>query len=507
MKLLFGSEHRADEFAPYHLNFTYEDDGNMYQFGVIAKDEEAYADVKKEFEELPFEDFVQKYHTSRFLKEYVEEYFDEETNEYETVMVENGDFYYAEDYRLTHNLSDFIIKTLKENKGINQEALDKFCKKLYKNTDPYVREQLLPWIDYVKGRNGESLTIAPDGDLLGYKACAWNPDLEQFESFHSGMAYVNGECVHGNIPNRAGDILTMPRSSVEANPQSGCSYGLHVGTFGYAYGFGGRNVESMLLIKFSPADVVSVPTDSDHQKVRVCKYRVIGRIKERLPEGILEEGTNLYDFCDTYNPSPKLDPEEEEKEEERRVFFGMDDFYDDDEEDEEEELWEDDEDEDEFFTELDFGDFNEDWLNDEEEPELDLDNEEEEDKDNLDEALELLEQENMIEYSSLLDDYVVSEELEDDYTVDELIDFALNIIQEEKEKREIVDEEEITKLEEPEEDKEKPTKEECAEYKKRWDALIERRATAIEYKMLLNEIAEKHNLTATDANLIVNGKW
>jgi hypothetical protein len=65
----------------------------------------------------------------------------------------------------------------------------------------------------------------------------------------------------------------MARDLVNDDRNSACSVGLHVGTFGYAESF----AEQMLVVLVDPADVVSVPTDSNAQKMRVCRLYVAAR--------------------------------------------------------------------------------------------------------------------------------------------------------------------------------------------------------------------------------------
>ena len=63
----------------------------------------------------------------------------------------------------------------------------------------------------------------------------------------------------------------MPRGEVQHDPESGCSTGLHVGTYAYAQGYARA---ALLTVHVNPRDVVSVPTDCDAEKMRVCRYVV-----------------------------------------------------------------------------------------------------------------------------------------------------------------------------------------------------------------------------------------
>ena len=80
--------------------------------------------------------------------------------------------------------------------------------------------------------------------------------------------HVDGQ---GRIRNQVGDYLEVERSDVDDNRERGCSSGLHVGSFDYAKGFG----RITKLVEFNPKDAVSVPSDCEYQKLRVCAYTVL----------------------------------------------------------------------------------------------------------------------------------------------------------------------------------------------------------------------------------------
>jgi hypothetical protein len=71
----------------------------------------------------------------------------------------------------------------------------------------------------------------------------------------------------------------MPRDQVQFDPGVGCHTGLHVGTFEYAAGFAQG---ALLEVVVNPRDVVSVPTDCGAQKMRTCRYTVVGLLEQRL---------------------------------------------------------------------------------------------------------------------------------------------------------------------------------------------------------------------------------
>jgi hypothetical protein len=151
-----------------------------------------------------------------------------------------------------------------------------FLEKTKTNPSKQSVDDLYNWV-----KNGD-LVIHEDGDFLAYKGVGYgNGDAEEglFFSKNQGEAFVDGHYHNGYIPQRVGSVVTMPRSEVDDNSAEGCSTGLHAGTHGYANGYADK---ALLLVKINPRDVVSVPTDSSFQKLRVCRYEVLEVIEKRL---------------------------------------------------------------------------------------------------------------------------------------------------------------------------------------------------------------------------------
>lgn len=165
---------------------------------------------------------------------------------------------------LNSALADTIVEYYIEGND-NVEPLVKFLENLMTNPNPLSRESLYGWLA------NKSFHIDDDGCFLTYKSVRSAGD-GVYNSISSGTADVNGETIHGVIPQEIGDVVEMPRSDVDDNTHAACSTGLHVGTWGYASSFSG---DTMLLVKVNPRDVVSVPKDSGEQKVRVCRYVVV----------------------------------------------------------------------------------------------------------------------------------------------------------------------------------------------------------------------------------------
>lgn len=144
--------------------------------------------------------------------------------------------------------------------GRDASNLVRFMERLAENPSRRSREQLFSWTQ------AKDLTIDADGYIIAYKGVS-----EDLLSMSSGTALVDGEQVTGQIPNMVGTVIEMPRSQVQDDPDVGCSYGLHVGSWDYASGFGPVTLE----VRLDPADVVSVPRDCGYQKLRCCRYTVV----------------------------------------------------------------------------------------------------------------------------------------------------------------------------------------------------------------------------------------
>lgn len=164
-------------------------------------------------------------------------------------------------------LVDMIVRFFQEGND-DFKPLVNMLEKIQHNPSEHSRDHLYRWLA------NNSFNIDKDGDIVAYKGVNSGEDNL---SIHSGEAAVDGKTITGRIPNRSGTAITMPRSSVQFDPAQGCSMGLHVGTWSYASSFGAVTLK----VKINPRDVVSVPTDCNDQKMRVCRYEVISVIDKR----------------------------------------------------------------------------------------------------------------------------------------------------------------------------------------------------------------------------------
>ena len=198
----------------------------------------------------------------------------------ERVTVSNGKVYLdgeEVDNALTQQVVNFI------NAGVEDfKPLINFFEKVETNQNAHSRAQLYTWL---RDRN---ITLTEDGNFIAYKGVRVE-DGEYF-SISTGKAISNGVEYNGAIPNPLGAVVEMPRSEVQHDPSVGCHTGLHAGTWNYARDFARGAV---LTVEINPRDVVSVPTDCDAQKLRVCRY-VVKDVTE------VELDTPVYPTYDDY---------------------------------------------------------------------------------------------------------------------------------------------------------------------------------------------------------------
>ena len=113
-----------------------------------------------------------------------------------------------------------------------------------------------------------------DGFILAYKSVR-----RDYKDHHSGT-----------FDNSPGKTCEMPRNKISDDPRVACHEGLHLGAIGYAGDFGGDR--RIVICKVDPADVVCVPYDATMQKMRVCKYTVIGNYSgQAMPSTTFKDDT------------------------------------------------------------------------------------------------------------------------------------------------------------------------------------------------------------------------
>ena len=200
------------------------------------------------------------------------------------------------DGAIIHNvLTQRIVEMI--HNGDEATPMLNFLVNLMDNPSEGSIDQLYTFLEH------ENLPITEDGCFLAYKAI--NRDYTD--------KYT------GKISNKVGDKVKMPYEEVTADPTKHCSSGLHCGSIDYVRSYGNFQVnengehtgDRLVTVKVNPSAVVSVPEDSDRQKVRVYRYVVH------------EEIENPYDLVPKYEAPVYYDDEGNVYDED---VFGDDDY-------------------------------------------------------------------------------------------------------------------------------------------------------------------------------------
>ena len=167
---------------------------------------------------------------------------------YEQIEVKDGNVYVSGE-PISNLVASRILDFLAE--GVDCVPIFKFITKLNLNPSSRAVNELYTFLEH------KFLPVTDNGNFLAYKALR-----SDFTDVHSGK-----------FDNNVGNVLEMPRNKVDDNKEAGCSYGFHAGTLEYARGFRPCNGK-LVVVEINPADVVSIPTDCECQKLRTCKYMV-----------------------------------------------------------------------------------------------------------------------------------------------------------------------------------------------------------------------------------------
>ena len=211
------------------------------------------------------------------------------------LQVENwseGDFefrdglLYFEDEQVAKDPTNRIVECLQQ--GFPHQFMMNYLTNLYDNVSERAVQESYKWSSH------KGLPITEDGMLVGYKGVRT----------YAGEAIQgkNGEIKEGDLVdiytgnsfrNNVGDTASMKRRQVCDDHTQGCDTGLHVGTYDYACNWAG-NTGVVVLVKFNPKDIVSVPSDCECQKMRVSSYEVISVAREQLEEAVYAEDGDMY---------------------------------------------------------------------------------------------------------------------------------------------------------------------------------------------------------------------
>ena len=177
---------------------------------------------------------------------------------YEGIEVKDGNLYVFGD-PVHSTLATRVLSFLEA--GLDCVHLFKFILKLNLNPSKRAVDELYTFLEH------RALPITDNGNFLAYKAVR-----DDYSDKYSGK-----------FINTIDAVLEMPRNKVDDNKENGCSYGFHAGTVEYAKDFMGREGH-LMIVEINPADVVSIPTDCQFQKLRTSKYKVVGEYEIDLTD-------------------------------------------------------------------------------------------------------------------------------------------------------------------------------------------------------------------------------
>lgn len=147
-------------------------------------------------------------------------------------------------------LANRLIKLLDEGFDITPWA--NFLDNLMKNPSYRSRNQLYGFLEKYDA------PLTEDGHFIAFKGVRMD-----YTDHHTGK-----------FNNSVGQVVTMDRTEVDDDPNNTCSSGLHACATEYLSG-GMFSGDRIVVLKINPRDVVSIPTDYNFSKMRVCQYEVI----------------------------------------------------------------------------------------------------------------------------------------------------------------------------------------------------------------------------------------
>jgi len=165
----------------------------------------------------------------------------------------NGNTIMWKDQPFNNALTSRMIEMYQD--GFPIDPMVRFMENLMQNPSKRSVDQVYGFLEK------NSLPITEDGYFLAYKRVRSN--------------YL--DCHSGTINNSVGQVVEMERNLVDDDPESHCSTGLHFCSESYLGHFGGGS-DPVMILKISPADVVSIPTDYDGAKGRCMRYKVVGQV-------------------------------------------------------------------------------------------------------------------------------------------------------------------------------------------------------------------------------------
>ena len=190
------------------------------------------------------------------------------------VEIKNGQVTYGGE--VVHgSISKRILEFM--SKGLPFQPLVNFLNNLMENPSMQSQKELYDFLEH------EHLPITEDGHFLAYKAVR-NDYKDKYR---------------GTFDNSVGKVCSMQRAKVDDDRSRGCSDGLHAGALNYVAGYGSfESGDKIVIVKINPKDVVSVPSDCNCEKLRTCRYEVVGEYQGELLKPLYSADFDQDDYED-----------------------------------------------------------------------------------------------------------------------------------------------------------------------------------------------------------------
>lgn len=190
------------------------------------------------------------------------------------VEIKNGQVTYEGE--IVHgSISKRILEFM--SKGLPFQPLVNFLNNLMENPSMQSQKELYDFLEH------EHLPITEDGHFLAYKAVR-----SDYKDKYRGV-----------FDNSVGQVCKMTRAKVDDNRARGCSDGLHAGALNYVAGYGSLEAgDKIVIVKINPSDVVSVPSDCNCEKLRTCRYEVVGEYQGELLKPLYSSNFSEDDYSD-----------------------------------------------------------------------------------------------------------------------------------------------------------------------------------------------------------------